>query len=124
MTTYRPTEFPKRCSTCRAVYDEARWRGLQLVGIQEDKPAPLELRNCPCRSTLAVAIEDERCDWCGWRLGADAPDGEREAFKGETLCKWCAKDAKTHAELCAGRPETHPEEDGSPCQCACHQGSP
>lgn len=53
--------------------DDVRWSALAYVGIlpdvdDDDRPAPLELRNCPCGSTLArLALGDCRdpeCDAC------------------------------------------------------------
>lgn len=42
------------------MYGHADWVGLPLVGYQpvvlEDDRCLLELRNCPCRSTLAVYV--------------------------------------------------------------------
>lgn len=57
----------KRCS-CGRRYDEAGWAALPLVGRityehddgQESARETLEHRNCPCGSTMAVEVEDER----------------------------------------------------------------
>ncbi len=40
--------------------DAAAWRGLMFVGVQEIDGVPfLEMRNCECNATLAVAVDDE-----------------------------------------------------------------
>lgn len=47
-------DIDKRCA-CGRVHDAAAWRALPYVGrwqLVDDEPA-LELRNCPCGSTLA-----------------------------------------------------------------------
>jgi hypothetical protein len=38
--------------------DPAVWASLPFVGIQGDEVEMLELRNCPCGSTLAVVVND------------------------------------------------------------------
>lgn len=49
----------KACS-CGRVYSPAEWLKLPLVGIQtfegDDAPPALELRNCICKSTMAVEV--------------------------------------------------------------------
>jgi hypothetical protein len=53
--------FPKRCG-CGRVYTAATWKKLPYVGVidvPEDATGPhliTELRNCPCRSTIAIDI--------------------------------------------------------------------
>jgi hypothetical protein len=54
----------KTCTTCLTVHDLADWRKLPLVGyfdddvLDADHPAAttLELRNCPCGSTIAMEL--------------------------------------------------------------------
>jgi len=49
----------KRCTMCDAEYTKAGWRKLHLLGYQdllEDEP-PIELRNCPCGTTLAIECD-------------------------------------------------------------------
>lgn len=42
---------------CGRRYDSAAWRALPLVGVLDLGPYPsLEMRNCPCSSTLAVEL--------------------------------------------------------------------
>lgn len=55
-----PKDFPKRCK-CGRKYTVAQWKKLQLVGTQGDEPGYiLELRNCVCKSTLAVGMKNEK----------------------------------------------------------------
>jgi hypothetical protein len=62
------TDFPKKCA-CGRVHTRAGWAKLPLVGHQDDgDEGLLELRNCFCRSTLAIhATEPElgACRRCG-----------------------------------------------------------
>lgn len=57
-----PSDIIKRCG-CGRQYTDAEWKKLQKVGEQHtaaDEFGPeelLELRNCPCKSTLAVEIQ-------------------------------------------------------------------
>jgi hypothetical protein len=58
--TNRP-EIVKRCTCCAATYSAAAWALLPFVGNQEAEtedgwPAVLELRNCPCGSTLGIEL--------------------------------------------------------------------
>jgi hypothetical protein len=46
----------KRCG-CGRCFTRAQWRELQYVGAQADDVETLELRNCPCGSTIAVVVE-------------------------------------------------------------------
>lgn len=49
----------KRCA-CGRVHDPAAWAALPLVGIQDpEEPDAIELRNCPCGSTIAVRVHPE-----------------------------------------------------------------
>lgn len=59
-----PFAFPKRCSCCGATYGVEAWTALPLVGVQmtivegsDDEIADCELRNCTCKSTLAVEVD-------------------------------------------------------------------
>ncbi len=47
---------PIKICACGAEHDARDWRELPLVGVMSDGGAPLELRNCSCHSTLAVAL--------------------------------------------------------------------
>ena len=53
---YRPP-WNKHCG-CGAVYGRGGWLALPLRGTQPGDPA-LEYRDCPCGSTLAVALTPE-----------------------------------------------------------------
>lgn len=45
----------KMCRCCGVAYDAETWRALQYVGAQDDGDGGfLELRNCPCGSTLSL----------------------------------------------------------------------
>jgi hypothetical protein len=46
---------PKRCG-CGLTHDAAAWSCLPYVGVQRDEFEALELRNCPCGSTLAIEV--------------------------------------------------------------------
>lgn len=62
-----PATIAKRCS-CGLTYDRAGWEALQHVGIHTDGVTPerLDLRNCSCRSTVAVELPDtvSICEGC------------------------------------------------------------
>jgi hypothetical protein len=49
-------EFPKRCTVCGRVFSKGSWAELECKGNQSDPCAVLELRNCPCGSTLGVVV--------------------------------------------------------------------
>jgi hypothetical protein len=44
----------KRCTCCDRPYTEHGWKLLPKIGMHRDWVEELELRNCPCGSTLAV----------------------------------------------------------------------
>ena len=60
-----PTEesvssFPKKCTKCRFVYEaRADWDLLTYVGTQDsfESDFDLELRTCPCGTTLSIRID-------------------------------------------------------------------
>jgi hypothetical protein len=53
--------FPKQCPNCQTVYTKETWAKLKYVGEQEDGEGEvLELRNCPCTSTISIDISAER----------------------------------------------------------------
>ncbi len=58
---------PKRCG-CGRTHDAAAWARLPLVGRQHtpaDAYGPaetIELRNCPCKSTIAILVAPELTD--------------------------------------------------------------
>lgn len=55
----------KRCTSCGRVHSPADWAALPLVGVQrfeDPEEPPLELRNCPCRSTLAIELMSDPPD--------------------------------------------------------------
>ena len=53
-------DVPKRCACCGAVYATLEdWRSLHYVGSQAVADVALELRNCPCGSTLAIEVDLE-----------------------------------------------------------------
>jgi hypothetical protein len=48
-----------KCQTCGAEYLTVEaWDALPYVGVQEGGGMALELRDCICRSTLSVEIEN------------------------------------------------------------------
>ena len=63
---YQQGAFPKKCP-CGRTHTEVEWRSLGLVGIGSglfpdtgERYGPdLEIRNCPCQSSIAVAIEPQ-----------------------------------------------------------------
>jgi hypothetical protein len=45
----------KRCPCCDRVWGRAEWTTLEYVGeLADGHGGKIELRNCPCRSTLGV----------------------------------------------------------------------
>lgn len=59
-TLAQPSPWPKKCNACgREIKSLKSWLRLPRVGVQGsgDPESPdLELRNCPCGSTLAVSV--------------------------------------------------------------------
>jgi hypothetical protein len=55
-------EFPKRCTKCFHLYTFKQWHRLPYVGLMEDEECGevLELRNCPCGTTLAIELVEAR----------------------------------------------------------------
>jgi hypothetical protein len=54
----------KTCTCCKTTFTVAGWRDLPLVGVQVTKDEQgtyrLEMRNCPCGSTLAIEVPVKR----------------------------------------------------------------
>ena len=51
-----PQTWPKLCS-CGVEYSREAFAALPLCGRQDDGVDFLELRNCPCHSTIAIVLE-------------------------------------------------------------------
>jgi len=49
-------ECVKHCA-CGLSFDPTEWAALDYVGVSADEVQRLELRNCPCGSTLAVDLD-------------------------------------------------------------------
>lgn len=53
------TEFPKKCG-CGKQHDRISWNKLPLAGrtggLYFDTVETIEMRNCPCGSTIAVSL--------------------------------------------------------------------
>ncbi len=47
--------LPKSCG-CGRIHDAFAWIALPYVGVMADDVESLELRNCACGSTLAIAV--------------------------------------------------------------------
>lgn len=47
----------KACG-CGRTYTAEEWAALELVGIMADDVETIELRNCPCGSTIAVEASE------------------------------------------------------------------
>lgn len=47
----------KRCQCCDRLHSPADWRALPLVGHQDFDGDEMELRNCPCGTTLVIAFK-------------------------------------------------------------------
>lgn len=45
----------KRCS-CGVAHDEASWSRLGMVGELDDGEERIEIRNCPCGSSIAILL--------------------------------------------------------------------
>ena len=55
--------WTKQCKRCEAVYDAEGWAALPCIGRQtfdygNGERTTLEMRNCPCKGTLAVDVEE------------------------------------------------------------------
>jgi len=48
--------WPKGCACCGTSWWPTGWRALRCIGVIEDEIERLELRNCRCGTTLAMAI--------------------------------------------------------------------
>jgi hypothetical protein len=50
----------KKCNKCGKVHNELSWKNLKHIGNQEgfDDIPSMELRNCPCGSTLAIPVNE------------------------------------------------------------------
>lgn len=79
------TDFPKRCA-CGRVYARSEWGRLRLVGHQDDgEGGLLELRDCTCKSTLAVQVTESQlasCQRCG-------NVEELRVWRGLSVCEDC-----------------------------------
>jgi hypothetical protein len=74
----------KACSACGRGYTREEWLALPLVGIQPDLGGgSMELRNCVCRSTLAV----DRCWHCEALVGDS--EGSRCECRVIVTCAEC-----------------------------------
>ena len=51
-------EWSKPCS-CGREYNWSEWNHLDYVGIQNDGVSTIELRNCCCRTTLAIEVLEQ-----------------------------------------------------------------
>lgn len=49
----------KTCA-CGRVHDASAWQALPFVGVMfaDDPELALELRNCPCKSTIAIRVSE------------------------------------------------------------------
>lgn len=54
-----PPPPPKHCA-CGASYAGTEWLKLPYVGVIDDGVDRLELRTCPCSSTIAIELEQVR----------------------------------------------------------------
>lgn len=48
---------PFKACSCGATHTREQWAELPLVGHYEDAYELLELRNCHCKSTMAIAVD-------------------------------------------------------------------
>ncbi len=55
MASPDPREVIKTCG-CGRMHTRAAWRALPFKGTQCDEVDHLELRDCPCGSTIAVVV--------------------------------------------------------------------
>jgi len=77
------SQFPKKCTLCPRVHDQKSWAQLEYVGTTRDDIEELELRNCPCGTTLAVAVQTFATE-CASCFCALPPQ------HGDPLCRSCA----------------------------------
>lgn len=54
---YLPGQFPKVCSCCGRIYTREQWHNLPFLALWGDGEAQIEMRNCPCGTTLSVDTE-------------------------------------------------------------------
>lgn len=47
---------PQACTCCERTYTRADWEALSFVGNQEGGERMLQLRNCPCGTTLSIEV--------------------------------------------------------------------
>lgn len=50
----------KRCTCCKRPFTQLEWNALQYVGIDRtDEKQARDMRNCPCGSTICIAVSFE-----------------------------------------------------------------
>lgn len=97
---------PKRCG-CGRTFDALAWAELPYVGRQDDGEELLELRNCPCGTTLAVEAGPSSAG--GWRVR-----NRWEQLHGDAPTRWAAlleelaAVAQTDADNVGGDPYAWP----------------
>lgn len=86
-------EIIKKCPNCGAEYTRETWAELPRVGRQDDGVEALELRNCTCKSTIAVDVGPVRVSrHCG--VTGDHANCPRETTLGTSLCECPCHEAK------------------------------
>lgn len=85
----------KRCAKCGASYRRPEWVALRYVGMQLDLAGgpQLELRNCPCGTTLSVEVSTPREVWspdAGGKLRPCVGCGVLRIGDAPGLCVACA----------------------------------
>jgi hypothetical protein len=73
----------KQCKCCGISYDAAGWLSLPRVGVQRgdvEQPS-LELRNCSCGSTLAVALPPWRVRVAAEEVNCNTKTHAVDAFR-------------------------------------------
>lgn len=54
----------KKCGVCDREFDAIQWSRLPFVGEMADDAEVLELRNCPCGTTISIVLEPKKCECC------------------------------------------------------------
>jgi hypothetical protein len=53
-------DWPVACTKCKRTYTEAQWDKLPLLDVWRSEGWVTELRNCPCKGTMAVEWEEAK----------------------------------------------------------------
>jgi hypothetical protein len=94
-----PAPAPVKTCGCGRAYDADGWARLPVVGVIVDEGGVLQLRNCECRSTLAVSMCIVR--GCGERATWTADDSLEDYCEHHAHAWLMAESRSEFAEECA-----------------------